>query len=54
VPASLADFPGRRPNVAPDAIAAGVSLFAGTWWQSSGAAAPVPVFGFSLDGNVGL
>jgi hypothetical protein len=38
----------------PDATSFGVSAFAGAWWQSSGAAAPSPVVGFSLDGNIGL
>jgi hypothetical protein len=46
------EWPGF--TVPPDAISAGLSVFAAAWWQSSGDAAPAPVFGFSLDGNVGL
>jgi len=38
----------------PNATSFGLSAFAGAWWQSSGAAAPAPIFGFSLDGNLGL
>ena len=50
---------GVRPEwsgfaVPPDATSVGLSAFAAAWWQSSGTAAPAPVFGFSLDGNVGL
>jgi len=50
---------GVRPEwpgfvVPPDATSAGLSFFAAAWWQSSGSAAPAPVLGFSLDGNVGL
>jgi hypothetical protein len=37
-----------------DTTSVGLSAFAAAWWQSSGAAAPVPVVGFSLQGNVGL
>jgi hypothetical protein len=50
---------GPRPEwpgfvLPPDTTSAGLSVFAAAWWQSSGSAAPAPVFGFSLDGNVGL
>jgi hypothetical protein len=46
------DWQGFR--APPDATAFGISAFAGAWWQSSGAAAPAPIFGLSLDGNVGI
>jgi hypothetical protein len=46
------DWPGFA--APPDTTTVGLSGFAALWWQSNGAAAPVPVFGFSLDGHVGL
>jgi hypothetical protein len=46
------DWPGFV--APPDTTTVGLSGFAALWWQSNGAAAPVPVFGFSLDGHVGL
>ena len=35
-----------------EGTSAGLSAFAGAWWQSSGAATPAPMFGFSLDGTL--
>jgi hypothetical protein len=46
------DWPGFR--APPDATSVGLAAFAAAWWQSSGGVTPAPVFGFSLDGNIGF
>ena len=45
--------PGWPGFAAPaEGTSAGLSAFAGAWWQSSGAATPAPMFGFSFDGTI--
>lgn len=45
--------PGWPGFAAPaEGTSAGLSAFAGAWWQSSGAATPAPIFGLSIDGTL--
>ena len=45
--------PGWPGFAAPaEGTSAGLSAFAGAWWQSSGAATPAPILGLSIDGTL--